>query len=70
MNICQKLLAREIESGDQKDIVNEVEKFKDGEGGGLLLEGRNLISEIDFFFFFFCCLGPHPPHVEIPRLGV
>ena len=21
-------------------------------------------------FFFFCLLGPHPQHVEIPRLGV
>ena len=23
-----------------------------------------------FFFFFFCFLGPHPQHMEIPRLGV
>ena len=22
------------------------------------------------FFFFFCFLGPHPWHVEVPRLGV
>ena len=21
-------------------------------------------------FFFFCFLGPHPPHMEVPRLGV
>ena len=23
-----------------------------------------------FFFFFSCFLGPHPQHMEIPRLGV
>uniref|UniRef100_A0A4X1VDC6 Uncharacterized protein n=1 Tax=Sus scrofa TaxID=9823 RepID=A0A4X1VDC6_PIG len=23
-----------------------------------------------FFFFFFCFLGPHPQHMEVPRLGV
>ena len=23
-----------------------------------------------FFFFFFCFLGPHPRHMEVPRLGV
>ena len=23
-----------------------------------------------FFFFFFCPLGPHPRHLEVPRLGV
>ena len=22
-----------------------------------------------FFFFFFYCLGPHPGHMEVPRLG-
>ena len=22
-----------------------------------------------FFFFFFCLLGPHPQHMEVPRLG-
>ena len=22
------------------------------------------------FFLFFCSLGPHPPHMEVPRLGV
>ena len=22
------------------------------------------------FFFFFCFLGPHPQHMEVPRLGV
>ena len=24
----------------------------------------------DFFLFFFCFLGPHPWHMEVPRLGV
>ena len=23
-----------------------------------------------FFFFFFCLLGPHPRHMEVPRVGV
>ena len=23
-----------------------------------------------FFFFFFVFLGPHLPHVEVPRLGI
>ena len=23
-----------------------------------------------FFFLFFCFLGPHPRHMEVPRLGV
>ena len=23
-----------------------------------------------FFFFFFCFLGPHPRHMEVPRIGV
>ena len=23
-----------------------------------------------FFVFVFCCLGPHPRHMEVPRLGV
>ena len=22
------------------------------------------------FFFFFCFLGPHPQHMEVPKLGV
>ena len=22
------------------------------------------------YFFIFCFLGPHPPHMEVPRLGV
>ena len=25
---------------------------------------------IFFFFFFFVFLGPHPRHMEVPRLGV
>ena len=24
----------------------------------------------NFFFFFFAFLGPHPLHMEVPRLGV
>ena len=30
-------------------------------------------GNVDFFFFFFCLfvfLGPHPRHMEAPRLGV
>ena len=23
-----------------------------------------------FLFIYFCCLGPHPEHMEVPRLGV
>ena len=38
-------------------------------------EGRSLRTTLLllFFFlsFFFCCfLGPHPQHMEVPRLGV
>ena len=36
---------------------------------GLRINGR----ELDFFFFFFVFLpflGPHPRHIEVPRLGV
>ena len=32
--------------------------------------GTHYITERIFFFFFFCFLGPHPQHMEVPRLGV
>jgi len=35
--------------------------------GGFLSVWRFLLF---FFFFFFCFLGPHPWHMEVPRLGV
>ena len=30
----------------------------------------HMVSSKEFFFFFFCFLGPHPQHMEVPRLGV
>ena len=35
-------------------------------------KGQNLSGRIfkKKIFFFFCFLGPHPQHMEVPRLGV
>ena len=36
-----------------------------------LLTGSSVIFfNVILFFFFFGFLGPHPRHVEVPRLGV
>ena len=37
----------------------------------LLLSNMHVFSLLGyFFFFFFCFLGPHPQHMEVPRLEV
>ena len=39
----------------------------------LRLNGNSLPKCFDFFSFLFCCccfLGPHPWHMEVPKLGV
>ena len=38
--------------------------------GGCTLHTRDIQKLSDSFFFFFSFLGPHPQHMEVPRLGV
>ena len=47
-----------------------------GKEGVPLLSGQGAIMRVEkiifilFYFIFFLLLGPHPRHVEVPRLGV
>ena len=34
------------------------------------LKGCAFVSTLTFFFVFLPFLGPFPPHMEVPRLGV
>ena len=48
-------------------------RAKFGEGGKWPMSDFQFSFFLFFFSFFFCLvlfLGPHPPHVEVPRLGV
>ena len=52
--------------------------YLDGDGGGymnLLMDKMtqnctNIVPMLIAYCFFFFFLGPHPRHLEVPRLGV
>ena len=40
-----------------------------GQGANSHLVSDLEMLQLDFFFFFFVFFGPHPRHMEVPRLG-
>ena len=41
------------------------------DGISKMMSGNNMAFVLFYFIlFYFCCLGPHPRHMEVPRLGV